>query len=161
MEPKGLELNISGWGSVRLMHALFDLNGTLALDGDLSPGVRERLLFLQDYLTLHLITADTHGTAEKVLQGCGDLTIVRIQAGNEAFQKGDYLEKVGSHQAVAFGNGRNDTAMLRRARLGICVMNGEGTAVQAILAGDLVVRSAVEGLDLLLKPDRLRASLRC
>jgi len=123
--------------------------------------VRERLLLLQDYLTLHLITADTHGTAANLLEGCGELTIVRILPGSESFQKGDYLEKVGSHQTVAFGNGKNDTAMLRRARLGICVMNGEGTAVQAILASDLVVRSAVEGLDLLLKPDRLRASLRC
>lgn len=38
--------------------------------------------------------------------------------------------------------------MLRKARLGICVMHGEGTSLQALLASDILVASAEEALDL-------------
>jgi soluble P-type ATPase len=50
--------------------------------------------------------------------------------------------------------------MLRKACLGICVMQGEGTAFQALLANDVLVRDADEALDLLLKPARLVATSR-
>jgi soluble P-type ATPase len=70
------------------------------------------------------------------------------------------LEKLGAAQTVAFGNGANDALMLRKACLGICVMHGEGTSMQALLASDVLVASAEEALDLLLKPARLLATLR-
>ena len=63
-------------------------------------------------------------------------------------------------RTVAFGNGANDALMLRKARLGICVMHGEGASLQALLASDVLVASAEEALDLLLKPARLVATLR-
>ena len=50
--------------------------------------------------------------------------------------------------------------MLRKACLGICVMQGEGTALRALLASDVLVRDANEALDLLLKPARLLVTLR-
>jgi len=70
------------------------------------------------------------------------------------------LEKLGASQTVAFGNGANDALMLRKACLGICVMHGEGTSLQALLASDVLAASAEEALDLLLKPARLVATLR-
>jgi P-type E1-E2 ATPase len=157
---RGINLEIPGWGALHLSSALFDLNGTLALDGVLSEGVRERLQRLQELLSIWVITADTHGTAGAVLRGCGYLEIVRIQAGDEARQKSAFLRKLGSEHTVALGNGANDVLMLRQAALGICLMNGEGTATRALVAGDLLVRSAEEALDLLLKPARLLATLR-
>jgi len=39
-------------------------------------------------------------------------------------------------------------------------MHGEGTSLQALLASDILVASAEEALDLLLKPARLVATLR-
>ncbi len=48
--------------------------------------------------------------------------------GNEAEQKCGLLKKLGASQTVALGNGANDALMLRKACLGICVMQGEGTA---------------------------------
>lgn len=91
---------------------------------------------------------------------CADLEIGRIQVGNEAEQKGEILEKLGALQTVACGNGTNDALMLRKARLTICLMHGEGTSLQALLASDILVASAEEALDLLLKPARLVATLR-
>ena len=159
MEKKGLDLEIPGWGKLELRNALFDLNGTLALDGILPEAVKDRLHRLQEILAVYVITADTHGTVDDLLKDC-DLEIVRIEVGNEAVQKCDFLEKLGASHTVALGNGANDAFMLRKARLGISVMQGEGTAMHALLAGDILVRSADEALDLLLKPARLVATLR-
>jgi len=50
--------------------------------------------------------------------------------------------------------------MLKVARLGFIVAGGEGCAVEALLAADIQLASAVDGLDLLLNPRRLRATLK-
>ena len=160
MKKQGLKLEIPGWGTLTAKQALFDLNGTLATDGILPGTVKEKLKLLQDLIAVYLVTADTHGTAADLAKECGGVEIARIKAGEEAEQKGEILEKLGASQTVAFGNGANDALMLRKARLGICVMHEEGTSLQALLASDILVASAEEALDLLLKPARLVATLR-
>ena len=160
MDKRGLNFNIPGWGALRLRNGLFDLNGTLALDGVISESVQERLRRLQEILSVYVITADTHGTATDVVQGCGDLKILRIKAGDEAEEKYEFLENLGALHTVAIGNGANDALMLRNARLGICVMHGEGTALEALLESDVLVRSSEEAIDLLLHQTRLLATLR-
>ncbi|UCE82020.1 MAG: HAD family hydrolase [Deltaproteobacteria bacterium] len=160
MKKRGLNLEIPGWGLLRLRQGLFDLNGTLCLDGILPETVQERLHRLQDILEVYVITADTHGTVADLVRDFADLEIARIQAGNEAWQKRALLERLGASHTVALGNGANDALMLRGACLGICVMQGEGISSRALLASDVLVRSAEEALDLLLKPDRLVATLR-
>jgi P-type E1-E2 ATPase len=160
VEKKGLKLEIPGWGTLTAKQALFDLNGTLATDGTLPEAVKGKLRLLQDQFAVYLVTADTHGTVADLAKDCGGIEIARIKAGDEAEQKSRILEKLGAAQTVAFGNGANDALMLRKACLGICVMHGEGTSMQALLASDVLVASAEEALDLLLKPARLLATLR-
>ena len=160
MKKRGLRLEIPGWGTLSVKQALSDLNGTLATDGIVPGAVKQKLKLLQNQLAVYLATADTHGTAADLAKDCGGLEIARIETGEEAEQKGKILEKLGASQTVAFGNGANDALMLRKARLGICVMHGEGTSLQALLASDVFVASAEEALDLLLKPARLVATLR-
>ena len=58
------------------------------------------------------------------------------------------------------GNGNNDRGMLKAARVGVAISQGEGCAVDALFAANLLVTSADIGLDLLLHPNRLKASLR-
>jgi soluble P-type ATPase len=50
--------------------------------------------------------------------------------------------------------------MLKAARIGIAVTQGEGCAVEAIIAANIHVTSSNAGLDLLLHPQRLKATLR-
>ena len=50
--------------------------------------------------------------------------------------------------------------MLKAAGLGICVLSVEGTAVEALLAADLVTANIFDALELLEKPLRIVASLR-
>ena len=56
-----IELNIPGLGRVQLQHLVCDVNGTLAVDGQLLEGIARPLTTLRDRLELHLLTADTHG----------------------------------------------------------------------------------------------------
>jgi P-type E1-E2 ATPase len=154
-----IELNIPGRGLIRLQHLVCDVNGTLAVDGQLPEGVKQRLSALRDRLTLHLLTADTHGKQDTIDQQL-NLKAVRIQPGNEAEQKVNYVQKLGAGISVVIGQGVNDAGMLRAAALGICVLSPEGTAVETLLEADLVVANINEALDLLEKPLRIVATLR-
>ena len=63
-------------------------------------------------------------------------------------------------RVIAVGNGNNDWRMLKAARLGIAVSTGEGCAVATMLHADIQAGGILEALDLLLHPQRLRATLR-
>jgi len=154
-----IELNIPGRGLIQLQNLVCDVNGTLAVDGQLLDGVKPRLFSLRERLTLHLLTADTHGKQDKLDRQLG-ITAVRIQLGNEAEQKENYVNKLGAGTCVAIGQGANDAGMLRAAALGMCVLSPEGTAVETLVGADLVVANIFEALDLLEKPIRIVASLR-
>ena len=154
-----IELTIPGRGELRIAHLVTDVNGTLAVDGILPEGLAKRIGALRDRLTIHLLTADTHGR-QAVIDQQLNLTAVRIKGGNEAGQKADYVKSLGADSVIAIGQGANDAAMLKEAALGICVMSQEGVAVETLLAADLLVPDIFAALDLLDKPLRLIASLR-
>jgi P-type E1-E2 ATPase len=136
-----------------------DVNGTLAVDGQLIDGVAQQIKSLKDRLTIHLLTADTHGRQAAIDQHL-DLTAVRIQPGNEDAQKAEYVRKLGAETVVALGQGANDAAMLKEAALGICVMSRECLAVEALLCADLLMPDITTALELLDHPLRITASLR-
>jgi P-type E1-E2 ATPase len=153
-----LSIKVEGWRELALDHLVLDLNGTLALDGQPMPGVREALADLRGQLQCHLVTADTFGTAAGLF---GDLVSLSIlQPGNEAEQKRDLVNKLGPQTTAAIGNGANDVLMLQTAALGIAILGPEGAATNALNAADLVVTHPTNALELFTHPARLRASLR-
>ena len=154
-----IELTIPGRGVYELEHLVMDVNGTLAIDGQLMDGVAEKIASLRDKLTIHLLTADTHGKQTVIDQQLG-LTAVRIAPGGESLQKAEYVRRLDSEKVIAIGQGANDAEMLEIARLGICVMSAEGSAKETLLAADLVVPNIIHALDLLEKPQRIVATLR-
>lgn len=154
-----LELPIPGREPLRLAHLVLDYNGTLAVDGRLVPGVADRLTALARRLDIHVITADTFGGAAVELSSL-PVTLQIIHAGNQAAAKLALVQGLGAHQVVALGNGANDHLMLEAAALGICVLGAEGLFTRTMVAADLLVRSPLDGLDLLLHPGRLAATLR-
>ncbi len=154
-----LEIDITGYGFVRLEHLVSDFTGTLSVDGRLLPGVESRLNTLSELLRVHILTSDTFGRARAELNNVKcDLHI--LDGENHDVQKETFVEKLGAEGIVAFGNGKNDRTMLKAAKIGIAVTEGEGCAVDAILAADIHVRSALDGLDLLLNTRRCKATLR-
>ena len=154
-----IKFNIPGVGEYNLEHLVLDVNGTLAMDGQLIDGVAEKIVSLRDQLTIHLLTADTHGRQVVIDQELG-LTAIRIMPGNEASQKADYIRRLGGENVIAIGQGANDAEMLAAARLGICVMSIEGVAIETLLASDLVTPTIDSALGLLENPLRIVASLR-
>lgn len=154
-----LEIDIPGFGPVRLTHLVSDFTGTLSVEGRLLPGVQEGLNQLAQKLTIHILTADTFGRAREELNGV-QCQIHILTGSNHDVQKEDYLKKLGPEKVVALGNGNNDRRMLKSARVGVAVTEGEGCAVEAIMAADIHVRSALDGLTLLLNPIRCKATLR-
>lgn len=154
-----IEINIPGRGVFRLEHIVTDVNGTLAVDGQLIAGVAKQISALNDRLTIHLLTADTHGRQALIDQQL-NLTAVRIKSGNESEQKAEYVRRLGADSVVAIGQGANDAAMLKEAALGICVMSQEGIAAETLLSADLVMPNISAALELFDKPLRIIASLR-
>lgn len=151
-------LDIPGRGILELEHLVLDLNGTIALDGEVLAGVPERLVALSENLTVHLVTADTQGQAA-VIAGQLRVKLVLVTPGDEADQKRALVERLGAEHVVAIGNGANDVGMLQAAALGIAVMGAEGLVVEALQAADVVV-SIHDALDLQLHTKRLVATLR-
>ena len=154
-----IELNIPGRGTLRLNHLVTDVNGTLAVDGQLIEGVQQKIDALKDKLIIHMLTADTHGK-QATIDGQLNLTAVRVKPGNEAEQKADYVRQLGAENVIALGQGANDAGMLKEAALGICVFSLEGTASETLFAANIVAPDIITALDLLDKPLRIVASLR-
>jgi P-type E1-E2 ATPase len=154
-----IELNIPGRGLVSLEYLVSDVNGTLAVDGQLIDGIPRLLNSLRDRLEIHLLTADTHGRQELIDHQL-NLQAVRIQPGNESQQKAEYVKGLGAEHVVALGQGANDAGMLNAAAIGICVLSTEGVALEALHAADVLASDIYTALDLLEKPVRLVATLR-
>ena len=154
-----IEISIPGFKHLRLEHLVLDYNGTLAIDGNLIPGVQDRLQQLGENLSIHVITADTFG---HVRASVADLTchLHILPPGNQAEAKRDYIRNLSADRTVCIGNGRNDRLMLEAAALGIAVILSEGACGASVTAADAVCTSILEALDLLRFPLRLTATLR-
>jgi soluble P-type ATPase len=163
MKKPGVRIDIPGFGKIQINAILSDYTGTLAFSGKLVTGVKDRLHRLAELLDIHIVTADSFGTAEEELKG---LPVVcrRLERENEDVQKRHYAVELNPCHVASFGNGNNDRLHLKVVKeaggLAIAVDNGEGCALEAILNSNVFVVGAVNALDLLLEPTRLRATLR-
>jgi soluble P-type ATPase len=151
-----IRIDIPQRGMIELHHAVFDVNGTLAVDGKPIPGVVDRLQVLGEHLSLHGLTAGTHGNIAELERMLG-FPLHMISRGEE---KRHYVEQLGPAHVIAFGNGVNDVAMLRLAAIGVAVLAGEGMAISALQAADVLALGPVDAIELVLNPKRLVATLR-
>lgn len=154
-----LELDIPGFGFVRLEHLVSDFTGTLSVDGKLISGVKGRLNKISEIMKVHILTADTFGKARAELEGI-DCEIQILKGENHDIQKEEYVRMLGAEGVVALGNGNNDRRMLKAAKIGIAVCLNEGCSVDAIKSADVLVNSPIDALELLFNPKRLKATLR-
>lgn len=151
--------DIPGRGRVPIEHVVLDFNGTIAIDGILIPGVVERIEALHSLVTVHVITADTNGTARAQLENVSCIVEV-IGDDRQDRAKLEYAEHLGLERVLAIGNGRNDLLLLESAALGICVIQGEGAALKTLQVAEIVCTTVNDALDLLVQPRRVTATLR-
>jgi len=154
-----IEVNIPGFKTLRLEYLVLDHNGTLAVDGILMPGMKERLEKLSQDLKIFVVTADTFGKAGTQLEGIPcELTILAEK--DQAVGKLEFIKQLGCANTVCMGNGRNDRLMIKQAALGITVVLEEGVAVETLTAADILCNGIVPAFELLLNPLGLTATLR-
>jgi len=152
-------LDIPGYGLLELKHFVTDFSGTLSEDGIIMPGVKEKLNELARKLKIHVLTSDTFGRAREELRGINCIVHV-LEGEDHTAQKENYVKSLGAERVAAFGNGNNDSRMLRAAKLGIVVCLGEGCSRKTFCASQIFVASPIDAIDLFLYPKRLTATLR-
>lgn len=154
-----LKIAIPGYKDLELEYLVLDYNGTLACDGELIQGVKESLDVLAQSVEIHVVTADTFGKVRSRMEN-SPVKIVVLPVEGQDIGKLTYVEQLGADRTACIGNGRNDRLMLKRAALGIAVIQAEGAASETLLAADVVCPDVLSALDLLSNPLRLTATLR-
>jgi len=154
-----ITIEIPGRKPLQIEHLVLDFNGTLAIDGKLIDGVRERLQALSSKLIVHVITADTFGTATHELRGI-DCKVKVLEKERQDKQKKIYIKQLGKNKCITIGNGYNDWQMLKHAALSIATIQAEGVSSQATKHATIVCFSINHALDLFLNVNRLVATLR-
>ena len=154
-----ITINIPGRKIIEISHLVLDFNGTLAIDGKLIEGTKPLLELLSRQLTIHVVTADTFGTAKSEISGIKcELKILDPKL--QDMQKESYMFYLDENQVVAIGNGMNDVLMVKGAALGIVVLQKEGASMDTFLNADIICTSILDALELLLNPQRIVATLR-
>lgn len=154
-----LTYEIPGQGHIEIKNVVFDYNGTLAVDGKLIPGIKELLLKLTKRARVIILTADTYGTARKECSFLGDAIMAFPQEGaGEAKRK--IVEQLGADCTICIGNGFNDTKMFEIAALSIAVIEPEGCSGKLLSYADIVVSSIRDAIEIVLSPNRIKATLR-
>ena len=146
-------------GDLELTRLILDINGTLAIDGDLVPGVEERVRALTTRIDIVMVSGDTFGSARRVASRLG-VNLHVLDPADQGMQKLQIARLLGPASTAMIGNGRNDALALAEVALGICVAGPEGASRDAVEASDLLVASPGLALDLLLHPRRLVSTLR-
>lgn len=153
-----LLIKIPGRAPIEIHHVVLDYNGTIAVDGTLLPGVAERIAKLRNSVFVTVLTADTYGTVRAQCEPLGIAVRTFPQAG-AALRKEAIVSAMGSG-VLCIGNGFNDIRMFDAAALRIAVLEREGLCAALLSHADVLVSSPLDALDLLLQPNRLRATLR-
>lgn len=155
-----IDINIPGFGHVRVHHLVLDMNGTIATGGVIHESLREPLAVVKDSLDIHVVSADNYGTLAAMASSFGLQAHVLPRVASEREEKLAFIQQLDPGRVVAMGNGGNDALMLQAARIGICVIGEEGAAREAIMAADIIVTRPQDAFALLTEPRRMVATLR-
>ena len=154
-----ITVNIPSRQKLEAEHLVLDVNGTLANDGKIDLETINLLKLLESKIAIHVVTADTYGTARNELKDI-NCKIKILSSGQQDKQKKKYVNKLGKDHTIAIGNGLNDALMLKTASLSIGVIQMEGASMKCLIHADVVCTNINHALELLLNPMRLIATLR-
>mgnify|MGYP006302951465 CR=1 FL=1 len=155
-----LEINLDSGKKLNLKNLVLDYNGTIAFDGKIIKGVKEKIFTLSKKLDIYIVTADTFGTVREEFKD----DKINIEIIDDKYSGTKYKEKfiknLGRENTIAIGNGFNDNAMLDKAKISLVIVGKEGSAVKTVLNADIIITNIIDALDLLLHNNRLKATLR-
>jgi soluble P-type ATPase len=150
---------IPGNDTINLKNLVLDFNGTIASDGVIDPGIKDKIEELSQKIKVYILSADTRGNLGEITKHMR-VEVVKIPPGNGSEAKRQFLQRIDPSKTAVIGNGYIDHAILQKARLGIAVIGKEGASVKAVVCSDVVVNNISDALDLFICPLRLIATLR-
>ena len=155
-----VSIDIPGKWKMNIENLVLDFNGTIAYDGNIKNGIREKIQRVHEMgINIYILTADTyHQAAEQ----CKDMpvTLEIFDVDNAALSKREIVNNIDSKLTMTIGNGNNDVEMFEESILSVAVIGDEGCAVKAIFAADIITNNIDDAIDLLLNPHRIKATLR-
>ena len=155
-----VSIDIPGKGKMNIENLVLDFNGTIAYDGNIKNGIREKIQRVHEMgINIYILTADNyHQAAEQ----CKDMpvTLEIFDVDNAALSKREIVNNIDSKLTMTIGNGNNDVEMFEESILSVAVIGDEGCAVKAIFAADIITNNIDDAIDLLLNPHRIKATLR-
>ncbi len=157
---KRIEIDIPGRGLYVIEHIVFDMNGTLSVDGRINNKVKDRFMLLSKKVNTYVLTSDTFGRAREVFRKVPTEVIIIPQGERADAFKRDFVIKLGKDVTAAVGNGYNDRLMLEVARLSVCILGKEGAYLESLKHADVIFTDPLDAVNFFLKPLRMKATLR-
>ncbi|WP_326907872.1 HAD family hydrolase [Sedimentibacter sp. MB31-C6] len=154
-----ININIPGRCDCFIENIVFDFNGTIAVNGKIEPSIKEKISILCNMANVYVLTADTYGSAAMECQGL-NLNLKTFPNDKVADYKAKIVNELGKDKTICFGNGYNDIKMFEIAALSVAVLEKEGTCSSILKESDVMVKSIDDGINLLLNPKALIATLR-
>jgi len=154
-----ISIEVPGRCLYSIENIVFDYNGTIAVNGIIPSSIKKKIATLCEKANVYVLTADTYGSAAKECESLNVklMTFPRDDAGD---YKAEIVSNLGGNNTICFGNGYNDIRMFELAKISVAVLEEEGMCSNLISVSDILVKSIEDGIDLLLKPKRLIATLR-
>lgn len=150
---------IPGRADIEIDNVVFDYNGTIAVDGKLIAGVAELMAELVEQVKVYVLTADTYGTVKKECHHM-NVEVLTFPIENAGESKRKIVKQLKGERTLCVGNGFNDIAMFQEATLSVAVIEGEGACGKCLLNADIVTRSIVETISIILDQNKVKATLR-
>ena len=150
---------IPGREDIKIENLVLDYNGTIAVNGKIIEGVKELLTKLKDYVNIYILTADTYGTVEKECKGM-EAKVLTFPKENAGESKRDIVKELDGQKTICVGNGFNDIPMFKESILSIAIIEGEGASGQLLVESDIIARSIIESLEIILDINKMKATLR-
>ena len=134
MGKPGIAIDVPGFGKRHILIAVSDYTGTHSFGGAIAPDVKSRLRELATLVDLHIVTADSFGTAENELAGIA--LPYKLRTGRHDHEKADYVSRFDlQHVAVP----RVPVAELADPVNRLAIRYPSGLAGPAFRAGGMLV----------------------
>lgn len=154
-----IKYRIPGRGEIEIENVVLDYNGTIAVNGKIIEGVKELIQKLKEYVNVYILTSDTYGTSESECKGLG-VKAITFPNENAGLYKKEIVRKLNGRKTICVGNGYNDIPMFKESILTIAVIEGEGACGKLLLNADIVTRSIIDAIEIILNENKVKATLR-
>jgi soluble P-type ATPase len=149
--------NPPGVGQIELNTIILDLNGTLAINGQIVAGAEQRIVQLREKgYKIILFTGDQRGNAAQLAEKIG----IEVKKASNSDEKEKLTLELEVDKTVAIGNARIDIGTFKHTKLRIATLQAEGIHTGILEYVDIIIPSINDALDLLINENSFNATMR-